>query len=265
MTPLGERLAAFRSERRCGFIPFIVAGDPELETTAALLVALSALDPIAIEVGVPFSDPTADGLTIQRAGQRALRNGTDLAGIFRMLREIRRHEIAPVVLFSYYNPVLQFGLEKFARTAADCGVAGVLIVDLPAEAAATLHNQLRKRKLDLIFLVAPTTSDQRLKEIARIGSGFIYAVSRTGVTGSAGQLIDESQQLVRRIRAATELAIAVGFGIRTHRQARRVCRYADAAVVGSRLVEEIEAATTSRRFSRSTVVRSVVKCARQFV
>jgi tryptophan synthase alpha chain len=265
MSLLRESFSNPRSEKRGGFIPFIVAGDPELQITAKLLVAFSRLDPVAIEVGVPFSDPTADGPVIQRAAQRSLHNGTSLAKILQLLEKLRPNELAPIVLFSYFNPILQFGIGQFARTAARCGVAGVLVVDLPAEAAAPLHAQLRRRKIDLIFLVTPTTTDARLKQIARLATGFIYAVARTGVTGTARKLADESQDLVARIRAASDLPVAVGFGITTRAQARRVCRYADAAVVGSRLVAEIESASAGKSFSRASLVRAVLKCARQFV
>jgi tryptophan synthase alpha chain len=255
MSLLEERFRQARSK----FIPFLVAGDPDLQTSADLLVALSALDPVAIEVGVPFSDPTADGPVIQRSGQRALSRGTNLSTIFEMLR---RNESAPVVLFGYYNPILQFGIDKFVRAASEAHVAGVLVVDLPAEAAEPLQRALRKRKIDLIFLVAPTTSTPRLKRIARLATGFIYAVSRTGVTGTVRALADESEQLVRQIRAVTDLPVAVGFGITTGERARRVCRYADAAVVGSRIVQEIE---QSQKLSRVQLVKRVMKVARQFV
>lgn len=250
--------------KRCGFVPFIVAGDPDLQASVALIRALSRLRPVAIEVGVPFSDPIADGPVIQRAAQRALQKGATLSRILAMLQGINAAERAPIVLFSYYNPILQFGIEKFAHAAAERGVAGVLVVDLPAEAAATLHEQLRRRNIDLIFLVAPTTSDARLKQIVLRASGFIYAVARTGVTGTARELTDESEQLVRRIRAATDLPVAVGFGITNRAQARRVCRYADAAVVGSRLVAEIEEASAQEGFRRDALVRRVVACAEQF-
>jgi tryptophan synthase alpha chain len=214
---------------------------------------------------VPFSDPTADGPVIQRAAQRALQNGTSLAKILSLLDRLQPNELAPIVLFSYYNPILQFGIERFARTAATCGVAGVLVVDLPAEAAGPLHSQLCRRKIDLIFLVTPTSTDARRRQIARLASGFIYAVARTGVTGTARDLAVESQDLVARIRALSDLPVAVGFGITTGAQARRVCRYADAAVVGSRLVAEIESASAQESFSRARLVRAVLKCARQFV
>src|SRR5450432_2310903 len=172
MSLLEERFRQARSK----FIPFLVAGDPDLQTSADLLVALSALDPAAIEVGVPFSDPTADGPVIQRSGQRALSRGTNLLAIFEILR---RNESAPVVLFGYYNPILQFGVDKFVRATSEARVAGVLVVDLPAEAAEPLQRALRKREIDLIFLVAPTTSTPRLKRIARLATGFIYVVART--------------------------------------------------------------------------------------
>jgi len=264
MSLLQESFSALRRNKKCGFIPFIVAGDPDLRTTGELVSALSRLNPVAIEVGVPFSDPTADGAIIQRAAQRALRRGASLAKIFQLLERSRADKLAPLVLFSYYNPIFQFGIAKFARTAADHGVAGVLVVDLPAEAAAPLHEQLHRKDIDLIFLVAPTTTDRRLERIARVATGFVYAVSRTGVTGTADQAADESQKLVARIRAATDLPVAVGFGITTRAHARRVCRYADAVVVGSRLVAEIETATATKTFSLPAVLDAVLRCARQF-
>ncbi len=256
MSSLAHSFARRAEEGRAGFIPFLVAGDPDLATTGELLRGLSKLAPVAIEVGVPFSDPTADGPVIQRGAQRALKKGTSLKGILALLKSFCPNELAPIVLFSYYNPIFQYGIEKFARAAAECGVAGVLVVDLPAEAAAPLHAQLRRRRIDLIFLVTPTTSEARLRQIARLASGFIYAVARTGVTGRARELTDESESLVARIRALTNLPVAVGFGITTGAQARRVCRYADAAVVGSRLVAVIEEAKEP--------VKAAIACARQF-
>lgn len=264
MSAIAERFAELRRLKRGGFIPFIVAGHPDLETTAQLLPVLSQSGATVIELGVPFSDPTADGPIIQRAAQHALERGTDLPAIFKMLGRFSCGQLAPIVLFTYYNPLLQFGLEKFARVAEATHVAGVLVVDLPAELAVTLRKQLRARAIDLIFLVTPTTSDGRLKQIVRLGSGFIYAVARTGVTGTARELADESRQLIARTRAVTDLPIAVGFGITTKAQARRLCRYADAAVVGSRLVAEIESVTASKKFGRKEVLRAVADCARRF-
>src|SRR2546423_246627 len=246
MSLLGERFSAPRARKGSEFIPFLVAGDPDLQTTGELLLALSRLDPVAIEVGVPFSDPTADGPVIQRAAERSLRNGTSLGKIFQMLERSRPNELAPIVLFSYYNPIFQFGLEQFARTAEKCNVAGVLVVDLPAEAAAPLHEQLRGRNIDFIFLVTPTTTDRRLKQIARLASGFLYVVSRTGVTGVREKIDKSAKMLVRRIRTVTKLPVAVGFGISNATQVRDVWRYADAAVVGSAIVGEIERASGDR-------------------
>lgn len=263
MSILAERFVTMRAGGCCGFIPFIVAGDPDLKTSAKLLSALSKLDPVAIELGVPFSDPTADGPVIQRATQRSLLNGTTLEKILQTLRRQPRAQLAPIVLFSYYNPIFQFGLEEFAKQTAACGVAGVLVVDLPAEAAAPLRRALKPRGIDLIFLVAPTTSDRRLRSIAQLASGFIYVVARTGLTGAAREIEDESRQLVGRVRAVTDLPVAVGFGISDRRKARHVCRYADAAVVGSRLVAEIEQAASAGPASR--VIGAVMQCASTFV
>lgn len=260
MSVLGERFAALRREKRGGFIPFIVAGDPDLKSTGEILRELSRVDPVAIEIGIPFSDPTADGPVIQRAAQRAVERGVTLGGVLRLLRGLTVDEIAPLVLFSYYNPILQFGLERFARALRGCGVAGVLVVDLPADAAADLNASLRREGIDLILLVAPTTSDQRLREIVRVASGFIYAVARTGVTGKTNRLTDESKQLVSRIRKVSNLPVAVGFGVAEREQARRIWRYADAAVVGSRLVAEIEEAAKAGR----PLAAAVRRCAREF-
>ncbi len=264
MRPLEQAFAALRGSKRGGFVPFIVAGDPDLETTAELLRVLSDAGATAIELGVPFSDPAADGPVIQRAGQRALSRGVTLADVFAMLSKKRSAVSAPIVLFGYYNPVLQFGLRKFADAAKRCGVAGVLVTDLPAEAAEPLRTLLHEREIDLIFLVAPTTSDTRLRQIAKLASGFIYAIARTGVTGTHRELEDESEMLVRRIRAVTDLPIAVGFGITDRARARAVARYADAAVVGSRLVAEIEDATTNGKWRRNAVVQRITECAREF-
>ena len=264
MSVLQQAFASLREQKRAGFIPFIVAGDPDLETSAELLRALSDAGATAIELGVPFSDPAADGPVIQRAGQRALERGVTLADIFAMLGKCGTRISAPLVLFGYYNPVLQFGLRKFADAAQRCGIAGVLVTDLPAEAAEPLRTLLHEREIDLIFLVAPTTSDTRLRQIAKLASGFIYAIARTGVTGTHRELQDESLTLVRRIRAVTDLPVAVGFGITERARARAVARYADAVVVGSRLVAEIEEATSARKWRRKAVVERITECAREF-
>ena len=264
MKPLEQAFASLRESKRAGFIPFIVAGDPDLDTTRELIHALSSAGASAIEVGVPFSDPIADGPVIQRAAQRALNRGVTLSDIFAMLADRRTSTSVPLVLFSYYNPLLQFGLKKFADAAQRCGIAGVLVTDLPAEAAEPLRALLHEREIDLIFLVAPTTSDARLRQIAQLASGFVYAIARTGVTGTHRELQDESETLVQRIRGVSALPVAVGFGITKRAQARTVARYADAAVVGSRLVAEIETATADAKWHRKSVVQRITECAGEF-
>lgn len=264
MRRLEEAFASLREDRNAGFIPFIVAGDPDLDTTVELLRALSEAGATVIELGVPFSDPAADGPVIQRAGQRALARGVTLANIFAILAKTRADISAPLVLFGYYNPILQFGLRQFADAAKRCGIAGVLVTDLPAEAAEPLRTLLQERGIDLIFLIAPTTNDTRLRQIAELASGFIYAIARTGVTGTNRELQDESETLVRRIRSASDLPVAVGFGITDRARARAVTRYADAAVVGSHLVAEIEAATAGGKWRRNAVVQRITECAREF-
>ena len=264
MTPLASAFASLRQEKRCGFVPFVVAGDPDLETTTELISALDDAGATAIEVGVPFSDPIADGPVIQRAAQRALSRGVTLAGVLAITARVVRKSSAPLVLFSYYNPILQFGLRKFAEAARRSGVAGVLVTDLPAETAEPLRALLHDRDIDLIFLVAPTTTDARLRQIVKVASGFIYAIARTGVTGTHRELTDESQTLVRRIRSATDLPVAVGFGITKRAYASAICRYADAAVVGSRLVAEVEDATAGAKWRRASVVERVAACAKEF-
>jgi tryptophan synthase alpha chain len=264
VTPLESAFAQLREQKRCGFVPFIVAGDPDLATSAAIIRELANVGATAIEVGMPFSDPIADGPVIQRAAQRALARGVSVSDVLRMISEVRASVSAPLVLFSYYNPVLQLGLRKFADEAKRCGVAGVLVTDLPAEACGPLRELLHERGIDLIFLVAPTTADARLRQIAKSASGFIYAIARTGVTGTHRELTDESETLVRRIREVSDLPVAVGFGITKRAQAQAVCRYADAAVVGSRLVAEVEELTSAGAWRRDEVVAGVAKCAREF-
>jgi tryptophan synthase alpha chain len=264
VTPLARAFANLQQQNRCGFVPFLVAGDPDLETTPELIAALASSGATAIEVGVPFSDPTADGPVIQRAAQRALNRGTTLARIFQMLRDLHSGNTTPLVLFSYYNPILQFGLRRFADQAKRAGVAGVLVTDLPPEAAEPLRVLLCERGIDLIFLVAPTTSDERLQLIAQLASGFIYAIARTGVTGTHRELADESATLVQRIRSVSDLPVAVGFGITKRQQANAVCAYADAAVVGSRLVAEIEDASAAGKWQRKRLVERISSCAREF-
>lgn len=240
MSRIAATFARLREEKRRGFIPFITAGDPTLDATRALIVELARAGATLIELGVPFSDPMADGPVIQRASERALRNGVGVAEVLAVIADARRETDVPIVLFSYYNPLLQFGAERLCAEARDAGVDGMLVTDLAPEEATEFAATLSKQELDLIFLVAPTSTDERLRRIAERASGFIYAVSRAGVTGVQSRSSAEAGRLVGRVRAVTDLPVAVGFGISTREQVADVWRYADAAVVGSAIVAEIE-------------------------
>jgi len=193
-----------------------------------------------IELGVPFSDPMADGPVIQRASERALRHGFGLREIFDVVRDVRKQTNVPIILFSYFNPLLQFGLEKLVREAEHAEVDGILVTDLTPEEAGSFSAMLRAHEIDLIFLVAPTSTDERLKMIAERASGFIYAVSRAGVTGAREDVSAEAEKLVNRVRVFSDLPVAVGFGIAKPEHVRDVWRYADAVVVGSAIVKMIE-------------------------
>jgi tryptophan synthase alpha chain len=237
---IAETFARLRAEGRRGFIPFVTAGDPDLATTRAIVVELARAGADVVELGVPFSDPMADGPVIQHSSERALQNGVSLADVLALVRDVRRESGVPVVLFGYFNPLLQFGLERFCEEASGAGVDGVLVTDLVPEEAEEFSRQLARREIDMIFLVAPTSTDARLSMIAARASGFIYAVSRAGVTGARVDVSAEAEKLVGRVRALSGLPVAVGFGISTRDQVAEVWRYADAAVVGSALVAEIE-------------------------
>jgi tryptophan synthase alpha chain len=240
MSRISESFADLKSKGRGGFIPFIVAGDPDLSVTEMLLCELAGAGADIIEVGVPFSDPVADGPVIQRASERALRGGTTIQGVLDCIATVKQRIKVPIVLFSYYNPLLQFGPEQIAIASQRAGVDAILVTDLIPEEAGAWMTILAARSLDSIFLIAPTTSEERLKLIARHARGFLYAVSRTGVTGAREDIHGSAAALVRRVRGVTHLPVAVGFGISTAAQVREVWRYADAAVVGSALVCEIE-------------------------
>ncbi|MEP6637480.1 MAG: tryptophan synthase subunit alpha [Acidobacteriota bacterium] len=243
MSRIAETLDRLRREGQHGLIPFITAGDPDLQTTRDLLVELSRAGASVIELGVPFSDPVADGPVIQRASMRALRKGFGVSEILEAVRDVREKMNVPIVLFSYLNPLLHFGIEKLGKEARRAGVDGLLVTDLSpneSETAQDLATVLKENDLDRILLVAPTSTDQRLRMIAERASGFIYAVSRTGVTGERAEVSAEAAKLVARLRAVTDLPVAVGFGISTRDQVSEVWRFADAAVVGSAIVAEIE-------------------------
>ena len=240
MSQISDTFLELKRSGRGGFIPFITAGDPDLATTELLLIELGAAGADIIELGVPFSDPVADGEVIQRASERALRNGVTLRDALTCIARAKQHIDVPIVLFSYFNPLLQFGEDRLAIEAKEAGVDAVLVTDLIPEEAQLWTDTLHQHHLDSIFLVAPTTSDQRLARIAQQARGFIYAVSRAGVTGPRSEMTHEAEALVQRVRSVSDLPVAVGFGVSTPEQVREVWRFADAAVVGSAIVSQIE-------------------------
>jgi tryptophan synthase alpha chain len=245
-----------------GLIAYITAGDPSLEASAKIVLAAAEAGADIIELGVPFSDPVADGPVIQRASERALRGGTTLAGVLELVRQLRTD--VPLVLFSYFNPLLQMGLGKFAESAALAGADGVLATDLTPEEAGEYRAALQARNLDTIFLAAPTSTDERLARIADASSGFLYLVSRTGVTGAREVLPEGLPALARRVRKFTNLPIAVGFGISAPTHVSILGGIADAAVVGSALMAEVESAASAdaAAIAVATLVRALKKAAR---
>lgn len=229
-----------RFTHKPGLVAYITCGDPSLEVSRD--VALAAIEAGAdiIELGVPFSDPVADGPVIQRASERALAQGTDLAGVIDIARQIRQQSKAGLIIFSYLNPILQFGLDKFCQAAANAGVDGALVTDLPVEEAHGYLHAMKTNKLAPIFLAAPTSTDERLKSIAKHSKGFVYAISRTGITGTRQEVAGDAQSLVQRLRQFTQLPVAVGFGVSNTEQFQQVGEFADAVVIGSAIVQLIE-------------------------
>jgi tryptophan synthase alpha chain len=227
-------------ESRPTLIAYVTCGDHGLETTREIVLAAIEAGAGIIELGVPFSDPVADGPVIQRASERALRQGATLEKVLKLAGEIRRRSQAGLIIFSYLNPILKMGMKKFCDAAEDAGIDGALITDLPVEEADDYRGEMRMRRLSTIFLAAPTSPDQRLRKIAKASSGFVYAVSRTGVTGSRRQLPEDARELVTRVRKFSKLPIAVGFGISTPEQFAAVGEYAEGAVIGSAIVQTVE-------------------------
>jgi len=221
-------------------VAYLTCGDPDLSTSRDVALAAIAAGAEVIELGVPFSDPVADGPVIQRASERALRNGVSLEQVLKLAKEIRHQRDAGLIIFSYLNPVLRMGLQKFVEAAAEAGVDGALITDLPVEESDEYLRLMRKRSLATIFLAAPTSTDERLKRIADASTGFVYAIARTGITGARKDLTEDAQKLVKRLRKFTNLPIAVGFGIASPEHFAAVGEFADAAVVGSAIVQTIE-------------------------
>jgi tryptophan synthase alpha chain len=224
-----------------GLVVYVTCGDPDLATTRDIVMAAIEAGADVIELGVPFSDPVADGPVIQRASERALKHGTSLAQVLTLAAEIRQHaQSTGLIVFTYLNPILRMGMEKFCMVARHAGIDAALVTDLPVEEAGPYLHAMQANDLAPVFLAAPTSPDERLKRIAQASRGFVYAVSRTGVTGARQQLAQDAQKLVRRLRKVTKLPIAVGFGISNADQFAQVGEFADAVVVGSAIVETIE-------------------------
>lgn len=252
---IAKRFAQLRADGQLGIVAYITAGDPTLDATLEFVLAMDKAGADVIELGVPFSDPLADGPTIQRASERALKAGASLAGVLELVGRIRKRSHVPLVLFSYFNPIVQMGLERFAATATSAGADGVLVTDLTPEESEGYRRILRVHHLDTIFLAAPTSSDERLQIIANCSSGFLYLISRTGVTGAKDTLPDDLPALLRRTRSFTSLPIAVGFGISLPGHVSVLGGLADAAVVGSALVSEIETAGSTAAASAALAER----------
>jgi len=240
MSRISGKFIALREKKEKALIVYLTAGDPSLAVTKELILALEAAGADILEIGIPFSDPTADGPVIQAAAQRALKKGTTLAGILKMVGDVRKLSQIPIVLFGYFNPIFAYGAKKFAHDAAKVGVDGVLVVDLPMEEAQELREYTDAAGIDFISLIAPTTGKERTCKIAAGAAGFLYYVSITGITGTAAPKIVDIKTAVDKIRKITKLPVAVGFGITKPQQAREIGQVADGVVVGSAIVKMID-------------------------
>jgi tryptophan synthase alpha chain len=245
LSRIDERFTRLRDSGHTGLVTYVTAGDPDLQRSADIIKRLDRAGADVLEIGVPFSDPLADGPVIQRATERAIAAGGSLRASLAVIAQVRPQIKAPIVIFSYANPMLRMGLDAFARRAADAGVDGVLALDLPIEEAGGFRETLAACGIDTIFLLSPTTTDARIKTAAELGSGFLYGISRLGVTGARATVASGAEAMVRRIRAHTTMPIALGFGISSPEQVAEVCAYADAAVVGSALVSLIAEASAT--------------------
>jgi len=257
MSRIQSRFALLREKGRKALIPYITAGDPAPELTVPLMRALVDAGADILELGVPFSDPMADGPVIQRSAERALANGAGLVDVIGMVREFRKQDSdTPIVLMGYANPIEAMGSEKFVAVARDAGVDGVIVVDYPPEEATPFAALAKSNGIDVIFLLAPTSTPSRIEQVGRIGSGYLYYVSLKGVTGAASLDLSDVEKRLPLLRAATQLPIGVGFGIRDAQSARRVADVADAVVIGSRIIQEIEAAGSAQAVDR---VRDLIR------
>jgi tryptophan synthase alpha chain len=247
MSRLDATFERLRHERRCGLVTYVTAGDPSLDVSADILRALDKAGADVLEVGVPFSDPLADGPVIQRASERALAAGGSLRATLSLVELVRNDVTAPIVIFSYANPIVRYGVSRFARAAGEAGVDGVLILDLPIEEAGETRDLLQGEGIDMVFLLSPTTTDERIARAGALGSGFLYGISRLGVTGARDEVAPGAEPMVRRIRRQTSLPVALGFGVSTPAHVAQIGQYADAVVVGSALVSLIASESGSDR------------------
>jgi tryptophan synthase alpha chain len=262
MSRIASTFAALRAQKRKALIPFVTAGDPDNATAVPLMHALAAAGADVIELGVPFSDPMADGPTIQRSSERALHGGTSLRHVLGFAAEFRRtNNQTPLVLMGYANPIEAMGYDAFATAARDAGVDGVLVVDYPPEESEKLSALLQVNGIDPIFLIAPTSTDQRISQIANLARGYVYYVSLRGVTGAANLDIGEISKKITHLRERVKIPIGVGFGIRDGKTARAVSEIADAVVIGSRLVEEIEKSLPERMLDNISVLVKDIRAA----
>jgi tryptophan synthase alpha chain len=261
MSRIQGRFQALGRDKRKALIPYITAGDPHPSLTVPLMRGLVEAGADILELGVPFSDPMADGPVIQRAGERALKHGVGLGDVLKLVSEFRKSDAAtPIVLMGYANPVEAMGTEKFIAAAKAAGVDGVIVVDYPPEECEQFAALAKKAGIDPIFLLAPTSTDKRIEQVGRVGGGYLYYVSLRGITGAANIDFSEISSRIPRIRAATHLPIGVGFGIRDAESARRVAQSADAVVIGSRIIQEIEAGAADGAVAR---VKAFLKPIRQ--
>jgi len=251
MSRIQGRFEALAKAKRKALIPYITAGDPHPSLTVPLMRGLVEAGADILELGVPFSDPMADGPVIQRAGERALKHGVGLSNVLGMVAEFRKSDTkTPVVLMGYANPIEAMGVEKFVAAAKAAGVDGVIVVDYPPEECEQFAAQAKKAGIDPIFLLAPTSTDERIEQVGRVGSGYLYYVSLRGITGASNIDLGDVAARIPKIRAATRLPVGVGFGIRDAESARRVAQSADAVVIGSRIIQEIEAGAADQAVSR---------------
>ena len=241
MSTIAATFEKLRADGRKGLVAYVTAGDPDLERSADVIRGLARGGADVIEVGVPFSDPIADGPAIQRASERALAAGSDLTTTLDLVGRLRRDVTVPFVLFTYVNPVLRMGVDRFVGRAADAGIDGVLLLDLPIEESASMRDALARRTMDQIFLVSPTTTDERLRVAGELGRGFLYAISRLGVTGARDAVAGTAAPLVQRVRSRSTLPVALGFGVSRPEHVAEVQAFADAAVVGSAIVQVVAA------------------------